>query len=45
MTAGDFVDVYGAAEETGAWDAVATVFFLDTGRNPIAYIEVLSLSR
>ncbi len=38
MAAGDFLDVYGE-ESADSWDCVATVFFLDTARNVIEYIE------
>lgn len=30
MTAGDFVETYGAASQAGQWDAVVTCFFIDT---------------
>ena len=33
MVAGEFVDVYGKEKEKGAWGAVVTCFFLDTGEN------------
>ncbi|XP_041355851.1 carnosine N-methyltransferase-like isoform X3 [Gigantopelta aegis] len=36
MAAGDFLEVYTDPE---AWDCVATVFFIDTAHNIIAYIE------
>ena len=42
MCAGDFVEVYGAAEQAGAWDAVATCFFIDTAHNVIEYLEIIS---
>lgn len=38
MAAGDFLEVY---QEPGSWDCVATVFFLDTAHNVIAYIETI----
>ncbi|XP_033725082.1 carnosine N-methyltransferase-like isoform X1 [Pecten maximus] len=38
MAAGDFLEVYREPEE---WDCVATVFFLDTARNVIAYVETI----
>ncbi|XP_021347160.1 carnosine N-methyltransferase-like isoform X2 [Mizuhopecten yessoensis] len=37
MAAGDFLEVYRESE----WDCVATVFFLDTARNVIAYVEAI----
>ena len=30
MTAGEFAECYGTPEHSGAWDAVTTVFFVDT---------------
>jgi carnosine N-methyltransferase len=39
MVAGDFLDVY---TEPECWDCVATVFFIDTAHNVIAYIETIS---
>lgn len=39
VAAGDFLEVYGKAAEAGAWDAVASVFFIDTAHNPIDYIN------
>lgn len=38
MAAGDFLEVYTDPER---WDCVATVFFLDTAHNIIAYIETI----
>jgi carnosine N-methyltransferase len=37
MAAGDFLEIY---DEPGQWDAVVSCFFIDTARNPIAYLEV-----
>eukprot|EP01063_Lacrimia_lanifica_P018630 TRINITY_DN25537_c0_g1_i1.p1 TRINITY_DN25537_c0_g1~~TRINITY_DN25537_c0_g1_i1.p1 ORF type:complete len:402 (+),score=83.75 TRINITY_DN25537_c0_g1_i1:55-1260(+) len=42
ITAGDFLSVYTAPEQAGAWDAVATSFFIDTGRNVFAYIDAIA---
>jgi len=40
MAAGDFLDVYSEASgEEGQWDAVATVFFIDTAHDVVAYLE------
>jgi len=40
MAAGDFLDVYSEASgEDGQWDAVATVFFIDTAHDVVAYLE------
>ena len=41
MCAGDFVEVYGAHSQAGAWDCVATCFFLDTAHNIVQYMEVI----
>ena len=41
MCAGDFVEVYGRADQRGRWDCVVTCFFLDTAHNVLAYLEVL----
>lgn len=41
MAAGDFVEVYGAQEQEGLFDCVATCFFIDTAHNIIRYMEVL----
>ena len=41
MCAGDFAEVYAAAEVRGSFDAVLTCFFLDTARNVAEYIDVL----
>lgn len=41
MTAGDFVEVYGAPEQAGQFDSVATCFFIDTAHNIIRYMEVI----
>ncbi|KAI6184272.1 Carnosine N-methyltransferase [Aphelenchoides bicaudatus] len=39
MCAGDFVGVYGSQSEV--FDCVATVFFLDTAKNPIEYMRII----
>ncbi|KAI4160027.1 MAG: hypothetical protein LQ342_006063 [Letrouitia transgressa] len=41
MTAADFIVFYGDAANQETFDAVATVFFIDTAPNVIRYIEVL----
>ena len=41
MCGGDFVEVYGAPGQRGAFDCVATCFFLDTAHNVIAYMETI----
>lgn len=38
MAAGDFLEVY---EDPASWDCVATVFFIDTAHNIVAYIETI----
>ena len=40
MMSGDFVAVCGGEDQRGAWDAVATCFFIDTAHNVAEYIEV-----
>lgn len=42
MVAGEFVEVYSKAEERGAWDVVATCFFIDTAKNVLRYLEVIN---
>lgn len=41
MSAADFLCVYSAIEYKDAFDAIATVFFIDTAPNPIHYIETV----
>lgn len=41
MSASDFLLLYGDEEQKDKFDAVATVFFLDTAPNIIRYIEVI----
>jgi len=41
MSASDFILLYGAVDQKAQFDAVATVFFLDTAPNIIRYIEVI----
>jgi carnosine N-methyltransferase len=41
MSASDFLCLYGNEDHRDAFDAVATVFFLDTAPNIIRYIEVI----
>ena len=41
MSAGDFISVYGLEGRQGAFDVVATVFFIDTAPNVIKYIETV----
>ncbi len=42
MAAGDFAAVYGDPRESGAWDAVVTCFFIDTGHNVVEYLECVA---
>jgi carnosine N-methyltransferase len=42
MCAGDFVEVYGAPDQAGQWDAVATCFFIDTAHNVVEYLEIIA---
>ena len=39
IAAGDFCTVYKAPEFRHQYDVLATVFFLDTAKNPLAYLE------
>jgi carnosine N-methyltransferase len=41
MVAGDFTEVYRKPEHRGAWNVVASSFFLDTAHNIIEYLEVI----
>ncbi len=41
MTAADFVLLYGDEGHRGAYDAVATVFFVDTAPNLLRYVETI----
>lgn len=41
MSASDFLCLYGSKEHQDTFDAVATVFFLDTAPNIIRYIETI----
>jgi carnosine N-methyltransferase len=41
MSAGDFITVYSALEYSGKFDAVVTVFFIDTAPNLIRYVQTV----
>lgn len=41
MTAADFVTLYAKEEHEGVYDAITTVFFLDTAPNVIRYVETI----
>ena len=41
MIAGDFLQCYASEGSVSAWDAVCTVFFIDTAPNVIAYVETI----
>ncbi|POS88138.1 hypothetical protein EPUL_000280 [Erysiphe pulchra] len=41
MSASDFLLLYGVEEQKETFDAVASVFFLDTARNVVRYIEAI----
>lgn len=41
MTTGDFVVVYSAQDYAQAFDAVTTVFFIDTAPNLLRYVETV----
>jgi len=40
MSAGDFIESY--SSQTGQWDCVCTCFFIDTAKNIVEYIEIIS---
>jgi carnosine N-methyltransferase len=42
MCAGEFLEVYNKPTEVGAWQAVATCFFIDTAHNIFEYIETIA---
>lgn len=42
MTAGNFIEIYGEHDQHGAWDAIVTCFFIDTGHNILDYISTIS---
>jgi len=39
ISSGDFSSIFRQAENHEAYDVLATIFFLDTAKNPLAYIE------
>jgi carnosine N-methyltransferase len=41
MCAGDFIEIYNREENTAQYDAVATVFFIDTAASIIKYVETV----
>lgn len=41
MTAGDFITSYSAAESIDSFDAVVTLYFIDTAPNVIRYLETI----
>ena len=41
MTASDFIVLYGDEQHVGMFDAVVTVFFIDTAPNIMRYVEVI----
>ena len=41
MAAGEFVQIYSDVSHRETFDAIATVFFIDTASNPIRYIETI----
>lgn len=41
MTAGDFITSYSSADTAGSFDAVITVFFIDTAPNVLRYLETI----
>ncbi|EPY30932.1 hypothetical protein STCU_03771 [Strigomonas culicis] len=41
MVAGDFTEVYAKEHQQRSWNAVATVFFIDTAHNIIEYLQII----
>ncbi|KAJ2156550.1 hypothetical protein GGF46_005107 [Coemansia sp. RSA 552] len=41
MTAGDFIEIYGAESERAKWDAIVTCFFMDTAKNVLDYLDTM----
>ncbi|KAJ2203400.1 hypothetical protein EV180_007526 [Coemansia sp. RSA 518] len=41
MSAGDFIDIYGADDQKEKWDAIVTCFFMDTANNVLAYLDTM----
>ncbi|KAJ2634781.1 hypothetical protein GGF40_003997 [Coemansia sp. RSA 1286] len=41
MTAGDFIEIYGAEDEKEQWDAIVTCFFMDTAKNVLDYLDTM----
>ncbi|KAK5938864.1 hypothetical protein PMZ80_009056 [Knufia obscura] len=41
MSAGDFITSYSSSDHAGSFDAVVTVYFIDTSPNVIRYIETV----
>ena len=42
MVAGDFIEVYSEEQQLGAWDVMVTCFFIDTNKNFLKYLQVIS---
>jgi len=42
MVAGDFLEVYGSPKYNNYWDSIVTCFFMDTAKNILEYIELIS---
>ncbi|KAJ1830901.1 hypothetical protein LPJ63_004639 [Coemansia sp. RSA 2711] len=41
MSAGDFIEIYGAEDQWAQWDAIVTCFFMDTANNVLAYLDAM----
>ncbi|KAJ2342530.1 hypothetical protein GGF43_005907 [Coemansia sp. RSA 2618] len=41
MSAGDFIEIYGAEDQKEKWDAIVTCFFMDTANNALAYLDTM----
>ncbi|KAJ3217454.1 Chromodomain-helicase-DNA-binding protein 1-like [Dinochytrium kinnereticum] len=42
MVAGDFLEVYSQPDQLGKFDSIVTCYFIDTAKNIIHYLEVIS---
>jgi carnosine N-methyltransferase len=42
MVAGDFIEVYSEPHQLQAWDVIVTCFFIDTNKNFLKYLQVIS---
>ena len=40
---GDFVENYGSKDEAGQWDGVVTMFFIDTAKDVLEYLDTIQV--